>query len=214
MAEIPRANIFLRFSCLRKELDHMLCLLSRFTMLFILTLQMASLPQSTISNGMEPSSLVTLQTDTSLAPSHSKPEHTSHAIPQGSPPLVQQRKSRIPRFMPPSVLSGKCAPTAPTPKPQSVSISMQVSNLPKKIIKTSQTETVVKTRSVTEHTVKTVSHPLHGVKSTPVIKQEVKLTPPDATSVMKPLATSTPARPTGRKVYYISLFSYFFNACL
>ncbi|XP_063862381.1 uncharacterized protein LOC135101930 isoform X4 [Scylla paramamosain] len=161
--------------------------------------EMASLPQSTISNGMEPSSLVTLQTDTSLAPSHSKLEHTSHVIPQGSPSLVQQRKSRIPRFMPPCISSGKCAPTAPTPKPQSVSISMQVSNLPQKMIKTSQTETLVKTRSVAEHTVKTVSHPLHGVKSAPVIKQEVKLTP-DATSVMKPLATSTPARPTGRKI--------------
>ncbi|XP_045138183.1 microtubule-associated protein futsch-like isoform X5 [Portunus trituberculatus] len=162
--------------------------------------EMASLPQSTISDGMEPSSLVTLQTDTSLAPSHSKLEHTSHVIPQGSPSLVQQKKSRIPRFMPPSVSRGKCAPKAPTPKPQSVSISMQVSNLPKKIIKTSQTETLVKTRSVLEHTVKTVSHPLYGVKSAPVIKQEVKLTPPDATSVMKPLATSTPARPTGRKI--------------
>lgn len=180
---------------------------------------MAPLTQSTISNGMEPSSLVTHQTDTSLAPSHSKLEHTSHVTPRGSPSLIQQRKSRIPRFMPPSVSSGKCAPTAPTLKAQSVSISLQMAKLPLQKIKTLKTETVIKTKSVAEHTtksvaeytVKTAHQPLHGVKSAPVIKQEVKLTP-DATSVIKPMATSTPARPTGRKVYYFLLFSFFLNA--
>ena len=191
----------------------MQCLLSRFTMLLILTLQMAPLTQCTISNGMEPSSLVTLQTDTSLAPSHSKLERTSHVIPQGSPSLTQQRKSRIPRFMPPPIPSVKSAPTASTLKAQSVSVYMQLANLPLKKVKTCQTETVIKTKSVGEHSVKTVCHSLHGVKSTPVIKQEVKLTPSEATSIMKPMATSTPARPTGRKVYYFSLFSFFLNAC-
>lgn len=172
-------------------------------MLFILTLQMAPLTQSTISHGLEPSGPVTLQTDTSLAPSHSKLEHTNHVTPQGSPSLVQQRKSRIPRFMP-SASSGKCAQPATTLITQSSSVSMHMADLlVQKSKPVPQTETLVRTKSDTEHAVRTVSQPLQGAKPAPVFRQEVKLTASNATSVMKPMATSTPARPTtGRKVYY------------
>lgn len=187
---------------------------SRFTMPFILTLQMAPLTQSTISNGVEPSGPVTLQTDNSLAPSHSKLGHTSHVTPQGSPSLAQQRKSRIPRFMP-SVSSGKCAQPATTLKTQSSSVSMQMADLPvQKSKPIPQIEKVIKTKSDTEHTVKTVSHSLQETKLAPVLRQEVKLECSNSTSVIKPMATSTPARPTGRKVYYFSLFSYFISCML
>lgn len=175
---------------------------------------MAPLTQCTISNGVEPSSPVTLQTDTSLAPSHSKLEHTNYVTPQGSPSLPQQRKSRIPRFMP-SVSNGKCAQLTPALKSQSFSVSMQTADLPvQKNKPMPQTETQIKTKSDTEYTVKTVSQPLQGTKLAPVIRQEVKLTSSNSTSVIKPMATSTPARPTGRKVYYSSLFSYFTSCML
>lgn len=157
--------------------------------------------QSTISNGVEPSGPVTLQTDTSLAPSHSKLGHTNHVTPQGSPSLAQQRKSRIPRFMP-SASSGKCAQSATTLKTQSFSVSMQRPDLPvQKSRSIPQTETPIKTKSdIIDHTVKTVSQSLQGEKPAPVIRQEVKLTSSNSTSVIKPMPTSTPARPTGRKV--------------
>lgn len=183
---------------------------SRFTMLFILTLQMAPLTQSTISNGVEPSGPVTLQTDTSLAPSHSKLGHTNHVTPQGSPSLAQQRKSRIPRFMP-SASSVKCAHSASTLQTQSISVSMQrPDSSVQKSRSVPQTETHIKTKSdIIDHTVKTVSQSVQGEKPAPVIRQEVKLTSSNSTSVINSMATSTPARPTGRKVYYFSLFSYF-----
>lgn len=182
-------------------------------MLFILILQMAPLTQSTISNGVEPSGPVTLQTDTSLAPSHSKLEHINNMTPKGSASLTQLRKSRIPRIMP-SASSGKCAKPATTLKSQSFSVSIQKADLPAQKNKPiPQTETLVKTKSDNEHTVKTVSQSLQDANLPPVIRQEVKLTSTNSTSVMKPMATSTPAKPTGRKVHYFCCFPISPHAC-
>jgi len=66
---------------------------------------MGSLPDPAIyQTGMEPCNHVTCKSSTLSTPSG---ESTSHMATQGSPSLVQQKKSRIPRYMPPSVPSVK-----------------------------------------------------------------------------------------------------------
>lgn len=152
--------------------------------------EMAYLSQSAISNGTEPSSHVTLQSDVSLALSAT--ELSGHVTCHGSSSLAQRRKSRIPRYMPSSV---------PSAKPASKPVRM------------------VKPDVVPEQSVKPEAEPVQFVKPapspapasrpvsvhtriaepTPEPRREFKQTPAKPPPMLKPLATSTPAKPTGRK---------------
>nr|XP_027210988.1 uncharacterized protein LOC113804323 [Penaeus vannamei] len=154
------------------------------------TSNMAYLSQSAISNGTEPSSHVTLQSDVSLALSAT--ELSGHVTCHGSSSLAQRRKSRIPRYMPSSV---------PSAKPASKPVRM------------------VKPDVVPEQSVKPEAEPVQFVKPapspapasrpvsvhtriaepTPEPRREFKQTPAKPPPMLKPLATSTPAKPTGRK---------------
>lgn len=53
-----------------------------------------------------------------------------------------------------------------------------------------------------------IAVPLQSDKPALVIRQELRPTPPKDTSVFKPVATSTPAKPTGRKVDHILLLFF------
>ncbi|XP_063604529.1 protein lava lamp-like isoform X5 [Penaeus indicus] len=152
--------------------------------------EMAYLSQSAISNGTEPSSHVTLQSDVSLALSAT--ELSGRVTCHGSSSLAQRRKSRIPRYMPSSV---------PSAKPASKPVRM------------------VKPDVVPEQSVKPEAEPVQFAKPapspapasrpvsvhtriaepTPEPRREFKQTPAKPTPMLKPLATSTPAKPTGRK---------------
>lgn len=178
---------------------------------------MASLTQSAILNGIEPSSRVTLESDT-LAPSHNGLESSSHVTCQGSPPsLAQRRKSRIPRFLPSSVPGAKPA-LMPKPEVKPVPVPMQMvrpSVVPVQMAKPMpQRETHMtqaKSMPVHENKIEAVSEPLQTTKLSPAPKQEVKSTPPKSTCVMKPVATSTPSKPVSRKVdhFFLTVSSYF-----
>ncbi|KAG7156072.1 hypothetical protein Hamer_G023566 [Homarus americanus] len=159
--------------------------------------EMASLSQSAILNGMEPSSHVTLESDTSLAPSHNESEPSSHVTFRGSPSLAQRRKSRIPRYLPSSVPRAK-----PAPK------SLQAKHVPKPMQKIKRPVVSVPMfepiplaviMPVQEHMAYPVSEPLKIAKPASVPRHEIMPTPPKATCAFKPVVTSTPAKHTGRK---------------
>ncbi|KAK8731651.1 hypothetical protein OTU49_007407, partial [Cherax quadricarinatus] len=164
--------------------------------------EMASMSQSAILNGMKPSSPVTHKSDLSLAPSHNGLGSSSHVTFQGSPSLAQRRKSRIPRYLPSSVHSVKPAPK-PMPEVKPVPAHVQTLKLPVVCVQVAkpvpQTEPLGKTISKSELLVEPVSVPWQTAKSAPVPFQEVKSTPLNATCAIKPVATSTPAKPMGRK---------------
>ncbi|XP_071547475.1 uncharacterized protein [Panulirus ornatus] len=166
--------------------------------------EMASLTQSAILNGIEPSSRVTLESDTLLAPSHNGLESSSHVTCQGSPSsLAQRRKSRIPRYLPSSVPSAKKSALITKPEAKPVPVPTQMvkpSLVPVQMAKpVPQAETQANTLPVPEQKVEAVSEPLQMANLSPVPKQEVKSTPPKSTCVLKPVATSTPSKPVGRK---------------
>nr|XP_045623165.1 protein lava lamp-like isoform X3 [Procambarus clarkii] len=167
--------------------------------------EMASLSQCAILNGMEPSCPVTLESDISLAPSHNGLGPSCHVTFQGSPSLAHRRKSRIPRFLPSTVHSIKSA-TAPKPmaKAKAAPKSMQSDKLSMISVQmaksVSHPKTLAKIMPVNEQmVVERASEPMETVKSAPVRRHEVKPVPSYATCTIKPVATSTPAKPTGTK---------------
>lgn len=158
---------------------------------FLSILQMAYLSQSAISNGTEPSSHVTLQSDVSLALSAT--ELSGRVTCHGSSSLAQRRKSRIPRYMPSSVPSAKPASkpvrmVKPDVVPEQ---SLKPEAEPVQFVKPAPSPAPA-SRPVSVHT--RIAEP------TPEPRREFKQTPAKPTPMLKPLATSTPAKPTGRKV--------------
>ncbi|XP_042862243.1 myosin-9-like isoform X6 [Penaeus japonicus] len=152
--------------------------------------EMAYLSQSAISNGTELSSHVTLQSDVSLALSAT--ELSGRVTCHGSSSLAQRRKSRIPRYMPSSVPSAKPASkpvrmVKPDVVPEQ---SIKPAAEPVQLTKPAPSPAPAH-RPVSEHT--RITEPA------PEPRREFKQTPAKPTPMLKPLATSTPAKPTGRK---------------
>jgi len=193
---------------------------------------MGSLPDPAIYQiGKEPCSHVTCKSSTLSTPSV---ESTSHVTTQGSSQLVQQRKSRIPRYMPPSVPSVKSIippnkikqnsmqskvkqPVQPwgrapqrftyksSEKQQNgVGSSRASTPSPAKsastLFKTQSQEVYLESQCSSSHMVAS-SKPTAQINALPeVSNNNVPSTPGSGVyGTMKPLATSTPAKTTGRK---------------
>merc|ERR1712106_1144195 len=195
-----------------------------------------SLPDPAIyQTGMEqpPCNHVTCKSSTLSTPSGGE-ESTSHVPTQGSPPsLVQQRKSRIPRYMPPSVPSAKSIIPPQKIKQYSVQSNVKTPVQPwgkapqRFIYKTSGQQqnvaggsprargptisvkpalsTLSKTQSP-QVSLESLSSFSSVFTSEPtaqinVLPYNVPSASGGVYGTMKPLATSTPAKTTGRKIH-------------
>jgi len=189
---------------------------------------MGSLPDPAIyQTGMEPPcNHVTCKSSTLSTPSSG--ESTSHVATQGSPSLVQQRKSRIPRYMPPSVPSAKSIIPPQKIKQYSVQSNVKTPVQPwgkapqRFTYKTSEKQQNVAGSPRARPTIyvkpastlSKIQSPQVSLESqssfssvfTSEPTAQINVLPYNVPSVsggvygtMKPLATSTPAKTTGRK---------------
>jgi len=192
---------------------------------------MGSLPDPAIyQTGMEPCNHVTCKSSTL---STSSGESTSHMATQGSPSLAQQKKSRIPRYMSPSVPSAKSiippnkikqnsvqskvkqpvqpwgrAPnrfTYKTSEKQQTGVASCKTSPPISVKPTStlsspeSPEVSLESQSCSSSVV--ASEPPAQINALPEVPINNAPSSPGSGvyGTMKPLATSTPAKTTGRK---------------
>lgn len=172
--------------------------------------EMVSLSQSAFLNGIEPSSYVTSESNLPC----SIQELTSHVTCQGSPSLVERRKSRIPRYIPSplSLPSPKSTPVPVDRKSLKQSLmpecaKLQAEELDRKAKSKVSCEQRVRSTSEAAHHFKftssvavnkVLSEPME-TESTPEVKEEDKIpsSPPPVED--KAIASTTPTKITGRK---------------
>jgi len=188
---------------------------------------MGSLPDPAIyQTGMEPCSHVTCKSSTISTPSvestsHVAAESTNHVATQGSPTLVQQKKSRIPRYMPPSMPSVKPLISSNKIKQNSVQSKVKQPVQPwgrapqrftyknsdkqqnglasSRASPTNSAKVTLESQKSSSSTVTTdTSAQINALPEMPI--NNVPSAPASGVyGTMKPLATSTPAKATGRK---------------
>lgn len=145
---------------------------------------------------------MTLQSSTSLAPSTTEPGHTSPLASRDSP-VVQHRKSRIPRFLTPPPKPNPKPYPKPSPKPTTLApkpppASLKLVKPPVQTFKLYPKTDVMSTPALRLQRVELAPRSVQTMPA-PVVRQDAKPTPPKATSDLKPVMSSTPAKATGRK---------------